>query len=367
MRLTTFLLFGSIGLTACGSTAGTGTTSTGGTGGGTPGPMPLTAPSEQWTFVPFDNAFCANGNTTGIGVNLSTKSTRVLIYLEGGGACWSDLTCYTLQTASYFTSGYGPTDFMTESTDKTYLALPGGFFDRTAAANPFKDYSYIYVPYCTGDIHAGNNPAMMYNTATAKHVGFANMTAYLERIVPTFPNADRVILAGSSAGGFGAAYNWWQTQKAFGTTRVDLIDDSGTPMPADIESQGFGEANERMAWNLAATLPPGCTGCTQTLDALLGFYQQQFPTHRASLLTYIQDSTLPTYFGISEAAFEQGLMEDLSMFFTPGTGFNYFSVNAMGHVLWFSPTLTATTGGATLQQFVTQQVTDDKSWTSVHP
>jgi hypothetical protein len=33
-------------------------------------------------------------------------------------------------------------------------------------------------------------------------------------------------------------------------------------------------------------------------------------------------------------------------------------------VLWFSPTLT--TNGVTVQQFVTQMVTDDKSWTSVH-
>jgi hypothetical protein len=187
--------------------------------------QPLATPAGQWTWVPFDNAFCADGSPTGIGVNLSaTPGARPLIYLEGGGACWNEITCYTLMTAAYFTTGYGASDFASESSDTTYLALPGGFFDRTAAANPFKDYSYIYVPYCTGDVFAGNN-VVQYGSNMAHYVGFANVTAFLDRIVPTFPSADRVILAGSSAGGLGAAYNWWQTQQAFGNIRVDLIDD----------------------------------------------------------------------------------------------------------------------------------------------
>ena len=180
--------------------AGTGGAATGGAGTGgmpfTPG-QPITAPAGQWTWVPFGNAFCANGTTTGIGVNMSsTPDARVLFYFEGGGACWNDFTCYTIMTASYFTTGYGESDFAAESADTTYLALPGGFFDRTAAANPFKDYNYVYVPYCTGDIHGGDN-IMKYTSAhVAHHVGFKNVTAYLERLVPTFPNADRVIIAG---------------------------------------------------------------------------------------------------------------------------------------------------------------------------
>ncbi len=364
--------------TAGATTAGTGGTTTGGTGGAsagtggtssgtggmpfTPG-QPITAPADTWTWVPFDNAFCANGKSTGIGVNLSSTGSRALIYFEGGGACWSELTCYTLMTASYFT-GYGESDFQTEASDTTYLAMPGGFFDRTSATNPFKDYSYVYIPYCTGDVFSGNN-VVTYGSNTAHFVGYTNVTAFLERIVPTFPTADRVILAGSSAGGFGASFNWWQTQQAFGSVRVDLIDDSGTPMPADIEADGYGEANDRTAWNLAATLPPACTACKQSLVGLLGFYNQQYPDHRATLLSYIADSTLPSFFGVSEAQFEQGLNEDISMYFTASSPFKAFTVNASGHVLWFDPQLT--TGGVTLQQFITQMVTDDAAWASAHP
>jgi hypothetical protein len=395
MRLLTLSLFAFLGLAACSSSGGGTTTTTPGTGssssstgtgGTTPGTsssssstgtggteagtggslplgMPITAPDSTWTWVPFDNAFCADGSSTGIGVNLSSTSTRVLIYLEGGGACWNEATCYTLMSAVNFTTGYSETNFMADSTDQAGLAEPNGFFDRTATANPFQDYSYVYVPYCTGDIFAGNN-VVTYGTNTAHYVGFTDFTAYLERIVPTFPTADRVILSGSSAGGFGAAVNWWQTQQAFGKIRVDLIDDSGTPMPPDVVPSTNPTAQAWFsAWNLGATLPPGCTACQTRLDAILGYYDQIYPDHRAALLSYTEDTVLPLFFGISTDQFTMGLQEDLTNYFTPPATFKAFTNDAMGHVLMNTPQLT--TSGVTLQTFLTQMVTDDTSWVSV--
>jgi hypothetical protein len=46
--------------------------------------QPITAPDRVWTWVPFPNAFCADGAPTGIGVNLASGSTRVLILPRGG-------------------------------------------------------------------------------------------------------------------------------------------------------------------------------------------------------------------------------------------------------------------------------------------
>jgi hypothetical protein len=326
---------------------------------------PITATNGQWTWVPFADAVCANGASTGIGVNLSAASSRVLIYLEGGGACWDELTCYELQTASYVTSGYGASDFANESTDDTYLALPGGFFDRTSPSNPFKDYSYVYVPYCTGDVFAGDNVTTLGTTVT-HFVGYTDMGAYLARIVPTFPSASRVILAGSSAGGFGAGINWWRTQQAFGSIRVDLIDDSGTVIPDDAEAGAFDFAPERAAWNLAAALPPGCTTCDRDLSTAYGYYDSVFASHRGALLSYTEDSVLPTFFGITTAEFTNGLDQDLASYFQPSDALKSFVVGASGHVLWFSPQL-ATSTNVTVEQFVTQMVSDDPSWTDEGP
>jgi hypothetical protein len=326
---------------------------------------PITATPGQWTWVPFPNAVCGNGSATGLGVNLSSTATRVLIYLEGGGACWSEETCYTVGTAQYFTTGYGESDFTSESTDTTYLAAPGGFFDRTAAANPFKDYSYVYIPYCTGDIFGGAAIASM-GSHTGHFAGYTDMTAYLERIVPTFPSVDRVILAGSSAGGYGALINWEQAQNAFGSIRVDVIDDSGTFLPASVENEGNGYVQTAIAtWKLSSTVPAGCTTCASDASTLYGYYAQKYPDHRAALLSYSQDTVLPSYYGISVAEFTTGLDDVITTQFEPNANLGAFVDDASGHVLFLSPTLAS--GGVTVQSWITAMVTDASTWATVNP
>lgn len=333
---------------------------------------PITATADTWTWEPFSDALCADGSTVGIGINPSSTGTRVLIYLEGGGACYDETTCYVLNTAAYFTTGYSEATFESEVTDTSYLAQPGGLFDRSSASNPFKDYSFVYVPYCTGDVHAGNN-VIQVGTHTAHFVGFDNMKAYLSRLYPTFRSADRVVLAGSSAGGFGASANWWQTQRAFGNVRVDMIDDSGTYMPPDILADGNGsDATEVSVWNLASTRPPGCTSCSTAIDTIFDFYSEQFPESRGALLSYTQDSVLPNFYGISELEFTTGLDELEASQFDASSNPNlaYFTVGATGHVLWFSPTISAgnaSSGMFTLQQFITLMESDDPTWQSLHP
>ncbi|MDP9037598.1 MAG: pectinacetylesterase family protein [Myxococcota bacterium] len=326
--------------------------------------QPIDAPDGRWTWVPFPDAFCANGTTTGLGVNLRRTSPRVLIYLQGGGACWSDITCNTLMTAVNFATGYSAATFAGESSALGPLSSPGGFFDRSSQTNPFKDYSYVYVPYCTGDLHAGSN-VVQYGTATAMHVGSRNLSAFLNRIVPTFSTAERVYLAGSSAGGFGALINWWKTQAAFGGVRVDMIDDSGLLMPPDIAAQGNGaEPVQRTQWNLAATLPPGCADCGTNSAALYEFYAKAFPTHRAALLSHEPDPVIASFDGITLAQFTTGLEEVLTRQLAPNPNFISFVAGTSGHVLWSSPSLAV--NGVTVEQFLTRMANDDPAAANVH-
>ena len=115
---------------------------------------------------------CANGSATGIGINLAIRSnSRLLIYLEGGGGCWDATTCKdSLHVQNSNLSGFGATDFeqvmVTGSAKYVPAIAPGygatGIGDRTSTANPYKDYNYAYIPYCTADFHEGNlpNPAV---------------------------------------------------------------------------------------------------------------------------------------------------------------------------------------------------------------
>ena len=319
----------------------------------------VSATPETWTWVDVPGAHCGDNSATGFGVNLTTQSNHVLMFLSGGGACWDATTCYTIKTAAHFEGGYTATNF---NSDIAALTQPGSFLDRTDPNNPFHDWSYVAVPYCTGDIFAGNNVATL-GAKTAYFLGYENMTAYLKLMGDTFPGAGRVVLAGASAGGFGAVYNWWQAQNAFPNVRVDVIDDSGTFMPEDVHPNF--ESAQRTAWNLASTVPTGCTGCATAYDALWPYYATTFPDNRAALLSYDPDSVLPNFFAISSSAFSTGLTEEEANNFDPYANRHYFVATGPGHVLWLTPTVTTKT--VTLREFVTRMVTDDAGWTSVKP
>ena len=62
----------------------------------------------------------------------------------------------------------------------------------TQLANPFRDASFVYVPYCTGDIYGGEAVQTYTSGQTSKtvhHMGRANVKAFLSRLVPTFPGS----------------------------------------------------------------------------------------------------------------------------------------------------------------------------------
>lgn len=322
--------------------------------------VPIVAPKEQWTWIPFDDAFCANGSSTGIGANITDKSSKVVIYMMAGGACWDNFTCYGIKAAVNIENGYGEAQFASDS--KAYLN--GSLFDRNNGDNPLKDASYFFVPYCTGDVHAGDNASAVYDDRSTMHVGFRNMTAYLKRIVATFPNAERVVLSGSSAGGFGAGFNWWQTQQAFGHVRVDMIDDSGPPLPSPYLSEAL-EGQWRAAWNLNATLPEGCAECQTDLSAIFGFYAANLPKNRASLLSYTHDDVIATYLDSSQEEIAKGLGV-LAGKLDGYANTRYYYVDGSSHGLLGNPG-GVKQNGVVLLSWIAQQLRDDPNWKSVKP
>jgi len=318
---------------------------------------PIDAVPGAWTWVPFADSSCANGSPTGIGVNPGT-SRRLVIYLEGGGACWNGLSCYSLQTAAYVTTGYGKKDF-----DSQGPTLIRGVFDRGQASNPFKDDSFVFVPYCTGDVHAGDKE-VVHDATPTKHVGRRNLTAFLKRVVPTFSSVDRVVLAGSSAGGFGAAINLWRVQQAFGTAkRVDLVDDSGPPFPA---SQAPYLAEWQAAWDLEGAAPPGCSACKSDPAATLPYMLAAYPKARFALLSYRDDTVIPQFYSMGSAQFTSALDELVTTTFDPSTNARAFLVAGSGHTMLLSAT-PAKSGTLPVWSWLATMMDDAATWSTARP
>src|SRR5262249_40410215 len=51
---------------------------------------PIQAPDGQWTEVVFPDGYCRDGEQAHLMVHLNSKSKKMAIYLEGGGACFND-------------------------------------------------------------------------------------------------------------------------------------------------------------------------------------------------------------------------------------------------------------------------------------
>jgi cysteine-rich repeat protein len=201
---------------------------------------PLDVPALEWTYVEVPGTRCMNGEVAGFGVSHNPESSNVMIYLEGGGACFND-TC-----------------------DFTAFSIPfvppiDGIFSRDNPANPVKDWTMIYVPYCTGDIHAGDAEREL-GGQLRQFRGYTNITTYLQQWVPSFP-AERVLLTGISAGGFGAALNATQVADAYGeAVELTVIDDSGPPLSNDVIAPCL-QTRFRETWNLDGTVLDACPQC----------------------------------------------------------------------------------------------------------
>ena len=158
---------------------------------------------------------------------------------------------------------FGKSDFTTQFVGAAATHASSGIFNRGYAGNPVKDWTFVYVPYCTGDVHAGNRTDATVTGVTGKQqfVGYVNLGKDLKRIVPSFTGLSKVLLTGVSAGGFGAAANYVQVAKAFGPVPVYDLDDSGPPMPDPYLAKCL-QTEQVMLWGLDKTVLADCgTDC----------------------------------------------------------------------------------------------------------
>jgi hypothetical protein len=296
--------FGGAGATTTATNASSVTTSSGASSGGAGGgafacpPTPpaagptISAPAHQWTWIPVEGAKCRDGSGTGIGIRMSPASTKLYIYLEGGGACFNAATC-AISLASF-----GSAEF------NAWAGTVGqtGIFDPNNGENPVQDWNAIYVPYCSADVHAGDATGANVNgggPTNQDFLGYENVGAALARIVPTFPNLTQVLLTGISAGGFGAAMNYDRVASAFCPVPVALVDDSGPPMSDGYLAPCLQE-QWRSLWNLEATLPAGC-GCTTPngggIVNYVTYLADRWPNSQMGLISSTHDAVISAFFG----------------------------------------------------------------------
>lgn len=356
-------------------------------------PMPIAIPGEApydtWTWIPVPGTECANGTTTGLGINPKQGASRVLFYYEGGGLCWDQATCAGPVPTAQNLTGYDATNFA----QFAQIVGSSGPFDRADNMNPFHDATFVILPYCTGDLHVGSKTTT-YGATTIHHSGYTNTTKFLERLVPTFANAAQVIVAGSSAGGFGAAFNFGRMHDELvgvNVGEVILVDDSGPLLRPPYTTKALQQA-WKASWGMAANLPAGCAACD--IDSgpgggvhnVFSHYAASVPGFRGSLITSDRDNVVSA--GLSLAPGDPNLrcaqsspmppcefhaaVYDLQTQVTapasPGK-MHVFYMDSYKHI-WLSQKLSQihpSTKSTTLAMFLGEQVSNSPQWADVTP
>jgi hypothetical protein len=121
-----------------------------------------------------------------------------VFFLDGGGACFDARTC---AFTGLGTGGEAVYDWSIFGEDP---ASEDGIFNFARADNPFLDYSFIYVPSCTGDSHLGDRTRKYSPKLTVEHKGFLNGTAALSYLSENYPDAAQVVVLGKTAGSVAA-------------------------------------------------------------------------------------------------------------------------------------------------------------------
>jgi hypothetical protein len=270
-----------------------------------------------WNFYQISGAICRDGSPNGIFVRYSSdpvNSNKLMIYFEGGGACLSPHFCdhnpanlNEMFSGGADVQGEGFNAILFDNLVSPPIAqLPWdrGIFDFTNDANPFKGWNQVYIPYCTGDVHFGTNDngTVATSVITGGHfVGYKNTQLFIGHIVPTFPNVERVVLTGSSAGGLGAVFNFGMIQDAFTTNvPVTVLDDSAVGFPDVQYMPACLQQEFRTTWGLDQAYPSDCASCFSSdgsgMMNLINYWHAKYSNARIGLVMSIHDQIFRLFF-----------------------------------------------------------------------
>jgi hypothetical protein len=161
------------------------------------------------------------------------SARKVMVFLQGGGACWNARTCDLIGEPTF--------DPRVDETD--HPGRSDGVFNLSHPANPVRDYSMVFIPYCTGDVHLGTRdvtytvPASKeaaQRSFSIKHRGASNVASALAWTTRHFPDPDIVFVTGTSAGAIPAPMYAAQLARRYGSARVLQLGDGAGGYRADM-------------------------------------------------------------------------------------------------------------------------------------
>lgn len=207
-----------------------------------PDPTALHGPPSGWALNPTaGETVCADGSPYQFLSRQNINDRQLVIYFQTGGACWDAESCGP--NSSLYDRNVEPTEL------NTYV----GIFDFRNPENPVANYDFVFIPYCTGDLHTGD-AEVTYTTAfgsqfTIQHRGAVNVRAVLDWVYAQYPTLDRVAIVGTSGGTIGSIFFTDEIVSHYASAEVMQFGDG----LVGVMPEGW---DGTTLWNSRANLPP---------------------------------------------------------------------------------------------------------------
>ncbi|NQX88665.1 MAG: vtpJ-therm [Halioglobus sp.] len=314
----------------------------------TPMQSEVTGDIVNHTFGAGDGPLCLDGSDYSMATR-DGNSEDLMIYLQGGGACWSELCSAT--------------------TSATQGIPQSGVLDPARVDNPLKDYNVAYLPYCDGGIFSSDIDYDTDNDGDNDRFqrGLHNLSAALDVVSRTFPSPKRIVLAGSSAGGLGTTVALPLVRLLYPDVRIDIINDAGVGVARPQDPDFL--ALLLQDWNAGALVPSSCTQCIADDGHFSDYHIWQMdedPNVRRSMLSHSQDSVFALGFlMIGFPAWREALYPEMQQLEDAHPERSkYWIPDATGHTFLLSEELEGSAGGVPLLEFLALMLDDSPDWQS---
>lgn len=299
------------------------------------------------TFGTGDGPLCLDGSEY-IMSTLDAGSEDLVIFLEGGGACWSEF-CSATRSAD--------------------PGIPqSGILDPDRGDNPVKDYNFAYFNYCDGGLFGSDVDVDTDGDGQGDQFqrGLHNLSAGLDVTLEAFPSPRRVVLMGSSAGGLGTTFALPLVRKQYPDVRIDIVNDAGVgvgrPDQPEFLELLFSD------WNAENFIPESCPECIADDGHFSDYHiwqMDQDPDLRRGMLSHSDDTVFALGFlMIGFDAWREALYPEMQQLEDAHPERSkYWIPIGVGHTfLQAEPDRTA--GGVPLMEWITLMLDDSPDWQS---
>lgn len=326
---------------------------------------------DQVCFWNVPGAVCADGTETGYSITYRKGAKKLLIYLDGGGACWDYKTCKGGSATHLTAYGKyeGPFNSPQNPMNRGVAAWnsPGTVFGQ--------DYNIVGIPYCTGDVFSGDTVqdyGVVPVTMRVRHVGHRNLKLILEEVSKRFRGLKNLTLAGVSAGGLGATWNAYLLETYFPKADLSVINDGGLLFKEPYISRASLDTLLKN-WGAEKTHPGFGTHPGQTPTAeVVSYLQEEFPYLRLGFISSYNDSVMSGYstmLGAKDpATVVRSIMDSLAdNEFIESDMTHVYYLHGVRHVLTKEDTSTIKSDGVLLKDWLMQLTSGDPNWEDVRP